>query len=89
MYPVNTLDSTGAHALSDIIDTCRNHGVEVYFSGVKGPVMDVMTAAGLAEKIGDDYFFHEVHDAVEAAEEKTSIDPSSLRLSTREPAEVK
>lgn len=89
MYPVNTLDSTGAHALSDIIDTCRNHGVEVYFSGVKGPVMDVMKAAGLAEKIGDEYFFHEVHDAVEAAEAKTSMDPSALSLSTREPAEVK
>lgn len=86
MYPVNTLDSTGAHGLAEIIHDVRQHGVKVYLSGVKGPVMDVLRASGLKETIGDEFFFHEVHDAVEAAEATLDIDPSDLNLSTREPA---
>ena len=88
MYPVNTLDSTGAHGLAEAIEEVRLHGVEVYLSGVKGPVMDVLRAAGLAEEIGDEHFFHEVHDAVEAAEDEVSIAKKELKLSTREPAGV-
>jgi len=35
---------------------------------VKGPVKDVLDVAGLSEELGEDRFFLEVHDAVEAAE---------------------
>ena len=68
MYPVNDVDSTGVHALSEIIDTCSRHGVRVLLSGVKGPVMDVFRSAGLDEKVGRDNFFHEVHQAAESVE---------------------
>ena len=88
MYPVNTLDSTGAHGLADAIKNLRQHGVDVYLSGVKGPVMDVLRATGIAHAIGNDHFFHEVHDAVEAAEAKVSITREELNLSTRTSASV-
>ena len=88
MYPVNTLDSTGAHGLADAIEDIRQHGVDVYLSGVKGPVMDILRATGIAHAIGDDHFFHEVHDAVEAAEAKVSIAREELNLSTRKSANV-
>lgn len=82
MYPVNTLDSTGAHGLAEIVEHCRSHGVSIYLAGVKGPVHDVMKSAGLLGKIGPNYIFHEVHDAVEAAEAASSYDRESLSLST-------
>jgi SulP family sulfate permease len=68
MYPVNQIDSTATHALHDVIETCRRNGVELYLAGVKGPVKDVLDVAGLSEELGEDRFFLEVHDAVEAAE---------------------
>jgi SulP family sulfate permease len=69
MYPVNQIDSTATHALHEIIETCRRNGVELYLAGVKGPVKDVLDDAGLSEELGEERFFLEVHDAVEAAEE--------------------
>jgi SulP family sulfate permease len=68
MYPVNQIDSTATHALHDVIETCRRNGVELYLAGVKGPVKDVLDAAGLSAELGEERFFLEVHDAVEAAE---------------------
>jgi SulP family sulfate permease len=70
MYPVNQIDSTATHALHEIIETCRRNGVELYMAGVKGPVKDVLDAAGLSEELGEDRFFLEVHDAAEAAEKE-------------------
>ncbi|HKL89316.1 MAG TPA: sulfate permease, partial [Salinibacter sp.] len=70
MYPVNQIDSTATHTFQEIIETCRRNGVKLYLAGVKGPVKDVLDAAGLSEELGEDRFFLEVHDAVEAAEEE-------------------
>ena len=67
-YPVNRLDSTGMHTLKAIITDLRQHGVTVYFSGVKGPVMDGLSKAGIPSLVGTDHFFMEVHKAVEEAE---------------------
>jgi SulP family sulfate permease len=68
MYPVNQIDSTATHTLQKVIETCRRNGVALYLAGVKGPVKDVLDAAGLTDELGSDRFFLEVHDAVEAAE---------------------
>jgi SulP family sulfate permease len=68
MYPVNQIDSTATHTLQEIIETCRRNGVQLYLAGVKGPVKDVLDAAGLSEELGEERFFLEVHDAVETAE---------------------
>ena len=68
MYPVNQIDSTATHTLQKVIETCRRNGVDLYLAGVKGPVKDVLDAAGLSDELGSDRFFLEVHDAVEAAE---------------------
>jgi SulP family sulfate permease len=73
MYPVNQIDSTATHTLRKVIETCRRNGVRLYLAGVKGPVKDVLDAAGLSDELGPDRFFLEVHDAVEAAE--TAVAP--------------
>lgn len=84
MYPVNQIDSTGIKTLETIIEACRRNGVELYLAGVKGPVKDVLDAAGLSEKLGTDRFFLEVHGAVEAAE--THVESERARAPSPEPA---
>jgi SulP family sulfate permease len=81
MYPVNQIDSTATHALHEIIETCRRNGVELYLAGVKGPVKDVLDDAGLSDELGEERFFLEVHDAVEAAEE----DVEQEEIASKEP----
>ena len=77
MYPVNQIDSTATHTLRDVIETCRRGGVRLYLAGVKGPVKDVLDAAGLSDDLGEERFFLEVHDAVEAAEAAVEDDESA------------
>lgn len=68
MYPVNRIDSTAAHALHEVIETCHDDGVDLYLAGLKGPVHDVLGRAGVIHELGPNHLFHEVHEAVEAAE---------------------
>lgn len=67
MYPINRVDSTGAHALVEIIEDCDRNGVDIYLAGVKGPVRDVLNDAGVMDALGPNRLFHEVYDAVEHA----------------------
>lgn len=78
-YPMNRLDSSAAHALLEIIEDAERRGIRFYFAGVKGPVMDVLERAGIADRIGRDHFFMEVHDAVEAAEAALKDQPETPR----------
>jgi SulP family sulfate permease len=72
MYPVNQIDSTGAHTLHEVIETCHRNGVTVLLAGVKGPVRDVLDDAGITDELGTDHFFLEVHHAVRAADSATA-----------------
>ncbi len=83
MYPVNQIDSTATHTLQEIIETCRRNGVELYLAGVKGPVKDVLDAAGLSEELGEERFFLEVHDAADAAEAR--VDEEAERAKSEKP----
>ncbi|WP_456427286.1 SulP family inorganic anion transporter [Rhodocaloribacter sp.] len=78
-YPMNRIDSSAAHALLEIIEDAERRGIRFYFAGVKGPVMDVLKRAGIADRIGRDHFFMEVHDAVEAAEAALKDQPETPR----------
>ncbi len=63
LYPVNRIDSTAVHALSDIHRRLIERGVTLFFSGVKGPVRDTLARSGLTDSLGDDAFFSRIHDA--------------------------
>lgn len=67
---INNLDSSAVHALDEILDECRAEGVDLFFTGVKGPVRDAMAKGHLIEKIGKDNFFMSVQEAVDCYEEK-------------------
>jgi SulP family sulfate permease len=69
---IHDIDSSGAHAMKEVVDELRKKGVEVYLSGAIGPVRDMLFKSGLMEKIGWDNHFLRVHDAVIASESKVT-----------------
>jgi SulP family sulfate permease len=62
---INSMDSSAIHALDDIVTDLKNAGLEVFFTGVKGPVRDALVKGHVIEKIGENRFFMSVQDAVE------------------------
>ena len=65
MESVTSLDSTGANALTDWIVDWRSQGIELFITGAKGPVRDVLKRWGLIERIGVEHMFMDDHTAVE------------------------
>ena len=49
---MNQLDSSAEAALADILESYEERGIELWMSGVKGPVRDVMKRSGLWERLG-------------------------------------
>lgn len=61
---INTMDSSGFHALEEVIDDCKNAGIDFYLIGIKGQVRDEMKRSGLMKKIGKNRIFIEIHHAI-------------------------
>jgi SulP family sulfate permease len=61
---INAVDSSAIHGLEDLFEDCKKAGIGLYFTGVKGPVRDVLEKGGFATKLGEEHFFLSVHDAV-------------------------
>ena len=62
---INNMDSSAVHALEEVLEEYRNLGIDLYFTGVKGPVRDAMVKGHLFEKIGEKNFFMSVQEAVD------------------------
>ena len=62
--PINNIDSSAIHALEEVVQDCREQGIEFFMIAVKGPVRDALSKSKLTEKIGQDNFFLEVHHAI-------------------------
>ncbi|MCF6280243.1 MAG: solute carrier family 26 protein [Flavobacteriaceae bacterium] len=69
---MNNLDSSGVHALIDVIDTYKAQGIEIAFSGMKGPVRDAMQKGGVIDKINFDHCFMSIQEAVDCYEQSCS-----------------
>ena len=63
---INAIDASGEEMLHNIVTRLRGSGVQLLFSGVKEPVRTVLDKSGLAEKIGEQNFFHKL-DAARAS----------------------
>jgi SulP family sulfate permease len=61
---VNDLDMTALAVLRNVAETLKERGIELYFGGVKGPVLDVFRRSGLYDRLGADHFFLSPHRAV-------------------------
>ena len=78
------MDSTAIHALKDIFDDLKKSGIDMYFSGVKGPVRDALQKAGFVDYIGEDKFFLHIQYAVDNFDEKSEGTPLEIVLQTDE-----
>jgi len=67
---INMLDTTATDSLKSIIKTLRGWDMELYMSGLKGPVRDVIEKSGLKEFLGPDHYCEDPHEAVERILEK-------------------
>ena len=62
---INNIDSTALHALHEIITDFNARKIEVYFTGIKGPLRDKMLKSGFIEKVNEDFFFMSIQDAID------------------------
>lgn len=61
---INSLDTTATDQLKSMITTLQNWDIELYITGLKGPVRDVIDKSGLRDFLGKDHYFREPHEAV-------------------------
>jgi sulfate permease, SulP family len=75
-HAINGVDSTALHQLRELVDHLISIGIQPWFAGVKGPVMDRFRRAHLADALGAERFCLEVADAVEAAQHQAGLRPT-------------
>ena len=61
---INDLDTTAIEALESTIETLDEQGIELHFTGLIGPVREVVRRSGLHDLLGEGRFHMEPHDAV-------------------------
>ncbi|MCA9609467.1 MAG: solute carrier family 26 protein [Myxococcales bacterium] len=64
---INDLDASAELLLHDIRARLEEAGIGLYVANCKGPVRKVLERGGFTRELGEDHFFFDVHDAVEAA----------------------
>ena len=62
---INMLDTTATDSLKSIIMTLKKWDMELYLTGLKGPVRDVIKDSGLKDYLGENHYWQSPHDAVE------------------------
>ena len=81
---MNGVDSSGVHAIEDIIEFCQDRNIQFQFVGVKGPIRDIFHRAGIVEEIGDDNVFFRIQHAVDFYDKKTNKRYHEYALQTNE-----
>lgn len=61
---INMLDTTAIESLVSIVKTLKNWNIELYLTGLKGPVRDVVDRSGLKSWLGEEHFCRTPHMAV-------------------------
>ncbi len=72
---INGLDSSGVHALKDVIDLYQSKKIKIAFTAIKGPVRDAMKKGGVMDKINFDNCFMSIQEAVDCYENRCNNKP--------------
>ena len=62
---LNDLDSSAIYTLFEILKFYKAKGIQMAFTGLKGPVRDKMAKSGLMKLLGPEYFFMSIQGAVD------------------------
>ena len=63
---INSVDSTGVHALEELIKDLGERDIELYFAGAIGPVRDKLKISGITEGLSITNFYFDVAGAIDA-----------------------
>lgn len=77
---VGDLDVSAMDSLIIIIETLNKEGIELYISGLIGPVRDVIKKSDISTFVKSNRFFNTVHDGVTAALRKQDSEDGGHRL---------
>lgn len=77
---IGDLDISAMDSLLMIIETLKKEGIELYISGLIGPVRDVIRKSDINTFVRSNRFFNTVHDGVVAALKKQDDQDSGNRL---------
>ncbi|HKK73506.1 MAG TPA: solute carrier family 26 protein [Saprospiraceae bacterium] len=80
MSNVHDLDSTGVHALEEMLGKLKQSGVDFKMANPIGPLRDALTRHGLTTKIGVENCYLSVSDAVAAYEQSEITQTPSRAL---------
>jgi sulfate permease, SulP family len=67
---INTIDASAVEMLNDFMQDLRKNGMDLYFSGVKGPVRDIFYKAEWMPVIGENHLFLEEQEAIDFYDHK-------------------
>lgn len=69
---ISQVDSSATHAITEMLEAYKEKGIQIIFTGVKGPVRDAFQKAHLMEKIGKHHFFMSIQKAVDCIDNEDS-----------------
>jgi len=78
---INSIDSSGVYMLNDVITKYRSMHIDITFTGMKGPVRDVLEKSGIIKKIGYQNCFLSIQEAVDAFEEGKKSKETGIKFS--------
>jgi SulP family sulfate permease len=68
---MNSIDSTGIDTLIEIIEKYKSKGIEIVFSGMKGPVRDALERGGVMNIIKYEQCYMSIQEAIDGYESKS------------------
>lgn len=81
---INNMDSSGTHALHDIVSDYQQREIRFMMTNVKGPVRDLLKRTALTELIGEENFHLSIEDAVEASNDQPVAIDRTITLQSNE-----
>ena len=69
---INSVDASALGMLEQFVDELKNDDIQVYMTGVKGPVRDSFHRSGLMKNIGAENFFLDIQEAVDFYDQKSN-----------------
>lgn len=67
---LNNLDSSGVYALKEILTYFKEKNIDLYFTGLKGPVRDTIYKSNIIEDIGQEHCFMSIQEAIDHYQNK-------------------